>query len=137
MAQSARRLTLDFGSGHDLSVREIEPHVRVCADNTEPAWGPLSPSLCPSPARAHALALSLSLSFSLKINKLEKKKRGAWVAQSLKHPALDFSSGQDLTVHGFMPCVGPYADSAEPAWDSLPLTLPPSPARSHCLSENK
>ena len=29
--------------------------------------------------------------------------RGAWVAQSVKHPALDFGSGHDLTVHELEP----------------------------------
>ena len=26
----------DFGSGHDLAVREFEPHVGLCADSSEP-----------------------------------------------------------------------------------------------------
>ena len=34
--------------GLDLMIHETEPHVRLCADNTEPAWDSLSPSLCPS-----------------------------------------------------------------------------------------
>ena len=51
MAQSVERLTHDFGSGHDLTVRGIEPHVGLCADSMEPAWD------------------SLSLSLSIKINK--------------------------------------------------------------------
>ena len=38
-------LTLDFGSGYDLTVRGIEPCVRLCTDNMEPAWDSLSPSL--------------------------------------------------------------------------------------------
>ena len=42
MAQSVRHLTLDFGSGHDLTVHEIEPRVGLCIDRTEPAWNPLS-----------------------------------------------------------------------------------------------
>ena len=46
------------------------------------------------------------------------------MAQSVKHPTLDFSSGHDLTVPEFEPHVGLHADSAEPAWDSL------SPSRS-------
>ena len=29
--------------------------------------------------------------------------RGTWVAQSLKHPTLDFGSGHDLTFHGIEP----------------------------------
>ena len=36
VVQSVRRLTLDFDSGHDLTVCEFEPLVRLCADR-EPA----------------------------------------------------------------------------------------------------
>ena len=65
MAQSVKRLTLDFRSGHDLTVREFEPHVRLPADSTstEPAGDSLSPSLSSPPP----------LSLSLKINKLKKR----------------------------------------------------------------
>ena len=49
--------------------------------------------------------------------------QGTWVAQSVEHPALDFGSGHDLTVCGAEPHVGLCADSAEPAWDSLPPSL--------------
>ena len=35
MAQWVKRLTLDVGSGHDLTVCEIEAHVGLCADSTE------------------------------------------------------------------------------------------------------
>ena len=52
------RLTLGFGSGHDLTVREFEPRVRLCADSGEPAWDSLSLPLSAPPP----LALSLSLS---------------------------------------------------------------------------
>ena len=45
---------------------------------------------------------------------------GAWVAQSVKQPTLDFSSGHDLTV----PQIKAHALSAEPAWDSLSPSLP-------------
>ena len=45
MAQSVKRQTLDFGSGHDLTVRGIEPHSGLCADSIEPAWDSLSLSL--------------------------------------------------------------------------------------------
>ena len=31
MAQSVERLSLDFGSGHDLTVCEFEPHIELCA----------------------------------------------------------------------------------------------------------
>ena len=40
---------------------------------------------------------------------------GAWVAQSAKHPTLDFSSGHDLMVHESEPRNGLHADSTEPA----------------------
>ena len=32
--------------------------------------------------------------------------KGAGVAQSVKHPTLDFGSGHDLTVHEIKPCIG-------------------------------
>ena len=32
-----KHLTLDFSSGHDLTVREFEPHIRLHADSTESA----------------------------------------------------------------------------------------------------
>ena len=60
----------DFGSDHDLTVREFEPRVGLCADSSEPGacfWFCVSLSLCPSPI--HALSLSVS-----KINKMLKNK---------------------------------------------------------------
>ena len=50
----------DFSSGHDLAVREFEPHVRLCAASSEPGACfrfCVSLSLCASPTR-----ISLSLS---------------------------------------------------------------------------
>ena len=58
MAQSVKRPTLDFDSGHDLTVREKEPHVGLCADGAEPAWD--SPSLSAPPLLMLAHSLSLS-----------------------------------------------------------------------------
>ena len=61
LAQSVKRLALDFGSGHDLPVRGLEPRVGLWADSPEPAacFGfCVSPSVYPSPT--HALSLSLS-----------------------------------------------------------------------------
>ena len=50
------------------------------------------------------------------------------MAQLVKQLTLDFSSGQDLTVHEIKPCVGLCADSVESVWVSLsPLSLPPPP----------
>ena len=52
MAESVKRPDLDFGSDHDLTVHELEPHTGLRTDSTEPAWDFLSPSLsvCPSSA---------------------------------------------------------------------------------------
>ena len=36
VAQLVKRLTLDFSSGHDLMVHEVEPHIGLCANSTEP-----------------------------------------------------------------------------------------------------
>ena len=56
MAQSVKHLTLDFGSGHDLTVCEFKPHIGLCTDSVEPTWDSLSPSLSALPL----LMLSLS-----------------------------------------------------------------------------
>ena len=51
VAGLVKHLTLDFGSGYDLKVSGIEPHIRLCTDSLEPAWdtssvsAPLSVSL--------------------------------------------------------------------------------------------
>ena len=59
MAHAVKCPTLDFGSGHDLRLREIS---QLYADSAEPAWDPLSPSLSGPPLLAHMLSLSLFLS---------------------------------------------------------------------------
>ena len=45
------------------------------------------------------------------------------MAQLVKRPTLDFSSGRDLTVHEIKLCVGLCADSVEPAWESVSPSL--------------
>ena len=60
MAQSIARPALDLGSGHALTVGEIEPHVRLCAHSTGPAWDSLLPFLSASPPLMLFLSLSLS-----------------------------------------------------------------------------
>ena len=40
------------------------------------------------------------------------------MAQSVKHPTLDFGSGHDLMVHGTEPHIELYADREGPAWNS-------------------
>ena len=57
MAQSVKRPALDFGSGHDLVVLEIESHVGVCADSVESVWDSLSYPLS-APPPMHLLSLS-------------------------------------------------------------------------------
>ena len=59
---------------------------------------------------------------------------GAWVAQSVKPPTLDFGPGHDLTILGIEPHIGLCTDSVEPAWDSLFLSLCPCPTCSLSLS---
>ena len=67
------RLSTDFGSGHDLTVREFESRVELCADSSEPeaCFGfCVSLSLCSFPTRALSLCLknkyTLKKLFSLK-----------------------------------------------------------------------
>ena len=57
MAQLVKHPMLDFSSGHDLMVGEMEPHVGFCSDSAESAWDSPSPSLSAPPP----LVLSLSL----------------------------------------------------------------------------
>ena len=60
VAQSVKGAILR--SGHDLTIREFEPHVGLCADSSEPGACfrfSASPTLCPS-----LLTLCLSLSLS-------------------------------------------------------------------------
>ena len=61
--QLIKHPTLGFGSGHDLQLREIKSHIRVCADSVETAWDSLS------------LAPPAVLALSLNINKHFKKKK--------------------------------------------------------------
>ena len=62
VAGSVKRLTLDLGSGHDLSVRGFKPRVWLCAEGAEPAWNSLS--------RPLSLPLPCSLSFKNKYTKI-------------------------------------------------------------------
>ena len=56
--QSVKCPTLDFGSGHALTVCEIEPRVRLHADSVEPAWDSLSPPFFVPLLLARLLSLS-------------------------------------------------------------------------------
>ena len=53
-----RRSTLALGSRHDLIVGGVEPQVRLRADDLEPAWDSLSPSLSAPPLLMLSLCLS-------------------------------------------------------------------------------
>ena len=61
MAQAVKGPILDFGSGHDLMARELEPRVGLCAGSTEPAGDSLSLPLSLCPSSAHSVSVSLSL----------------------------------------------------------------------------
>ena len=60
LLSQVKHLTLDFSSGHDFAVCNIEPRVGLCTDNTEPTWDSLSLSLSLSalPLLMHSLSLS-------------------------------------------------------------------------------
>ena len=65
----------DFGSGHDLVVREFKPRIGLCADNSEPGACfrfCVSLSLCLSP-HSHSVSLSLKNKY---LKKKERKKVG-------------------------------------------------------------
>ena len=66
VAQLVKCLTLDLGSGHDLTVCELKPHIGLCTDSSEPGacFGfSLSgrESLFPSLSASPLLVLCLSL----------------------------------------------------------------------------
>ena len=66
MAQLIKCLTLDLGSGQDLTVRGFEPHVGLCADSSEPGtrFGfCVSFSLSAPPPVVLCLSLSLKNKF--------------------------------------------------------------------------
>ena len=59
------------------------------------------------------------------VSALKQTYRGAWVAQLVKHPPLDFSSGYNFTGLWFqVPRRALRTDREESAWDSLSLPLP-------------
>ena len=97
VARSVKRPTLDFGSGHDLTLHELEPLIRLVrlwADSVEPTWDSpfpcLSPSLSrrPSPARACSLSVSQINKHSKSNNKyiksLQKQNRSILVLHLLE-----------------------------------------------------
>ena len=77
----------------------------------------------------YTLALTITLWEVIK----DEETRGAWVAQSVECPTLDFGSGHASVVRSS------FMLSMEPAWDFLSpsLSLCPSPARMLSLFQNK
>ena len=88
----------DFGSGHDLTVREFKPHIGLVAVSSELASDPLSPSLSAPPlvVLSHTLSkintklfkiffkkMFYSLGFTSRymIHFYLNQLQGAWVAQ--------------------------------------------------------
>ena len=58
------------------------------------------------------------------------------MAQSVERLTLNFSSGRDLEVHGFEPCLTLCADNVEPTLDLLlPLSLPHLRMQAYSLSQ--
>ena len=49
VAQLIKHWSLDFGSGHDLTVCEVKLSIGLCTDSMEPTWDSLSPSFSLSP----------------------------------------------------------------------------------------
>ena len=74
MARLVEHLSLDFCSGHDLTVCKIEPLSGAGAVNTGPAENSLSlspPHLAPPQlALVHALSRSLKINFKKKVRKV-------------------------------------------------------------------
>ena len=58
MAQSVKHPILGFGSGRDLTVREFEPHLGLCADAC--LGFSLSLPLSTPPLLAHSLSLRIN-----------------------------------------------------------------------------
>ena len=60
VAPSVKRLTLDFGSGRDLTFSGVESRVGLWAGSTAPAWDSLFSSLSAAPPLTRACSLSVS-----------------------------------------------------------------------------
>ena len=84
VAQSVKHLALDFGSGHDFTVRVSEPHIGLFANSAKPALDSVSPSLGP-PSQASSLSVSQKISKwkkgGNKENKGERRKKKTMMTQ--------------------------------------------------------
>ena len=82
MAKLVKHLTLGFNSGHDLTICEFEPRMRLYTDLTEPAWDSLCPLSLPLPSSCSlslTVSVCLCLSVSLSQNNKLKNKRMAFL----------------------------------------------------------
>ena len=59
VAHSIKHLTPDFGSDHDLTVHEFEPHFGLHVDKCRTAWDSLSLPVCLYPT--HSLSQKINL----------------------------------------------------------------------------
>ena len=88
MAQSIEHPPFDFGSGHDLTVHEFQPHLGLCVDCGACLEFSLS-SLSAPPLLSLSLSfflsffLSLSLSLSLSLAQNKKKIRSIKIKMKL------------------------------------------------------
>ena len=64
-------------------------------------------------------------------------KQGAWLAQLVKWPTLDFCSSHDLAVHEIKPHSRLCDESMEPVWDSPSPSLSVRPLLMLFLKINK
>ena len=56
VAQSVKRPTPHLGSGHDLTVREFDPCIGLCAHSIESAWDSVSLAFSAPPALTCSLS---------------------------------------------------------------------------------
>ena len=63
MAQPVKQLTPDVGSGHDLTVHEIEHFMDLYSERTEPAWDCVFLPLSLPLPRSHVFSLSQNKHF--------------------------------------------------------------------------
>ena len=53
--------TLDFCSGHDLTIHEFKPLIGLWADSAQTAWDSLSPSFSAPPLLTFSLSLKINI----------------------------------------------------------------------------
>ena len=97
----------------------------LTAQSLEPASDSVSLSVCPSAACSVSYIVSKVNKHLKNFFKNRKNHWGAWVAQSVKCPTLNFCLGHDLTVCEFKPHRGFLLSEQNPLPLSLLLPSPP------------